>query len=98
MRSANPSDECGRVDGTNVGDTDNLRWRRDPAPNSADDNPAAVVKRSVAPRFVFDPGVAPRRDVNPGAVAVRSPADDGGVREPHGAVFGHGAPAAVFIE
>src|SRR5205814_3128937 len=38
------------------------------------------------------------RNPNPVAVAIRSPADDGGAREPHVAVFRHGAPAAVFIE
>ena len=32
------------------------------------------------------------------AVTIRSPANDGGAREPHVAVFRHGTPATVFIE
>ena len=32
------------------------------------------------------------------AVAIGSPAHDGGVRKPNGAIFGNGAPAAVLVE
>jgi hypothetical protein len=98
VRTADPGDERRRVNGANVGDTDNLRRSRYPAPDSADDNPAAVVEGSETPGFVLYPGVAPRHDINPMAVAVRSPADDGSVRKPDGAVFGDRTPAAIIVE
>src|SRR2546429_3175476 len=53
---------------------------------------------SKAPRLIVDPRPAPRRNPNPMAVAIGSPAHDSGVGKPNSAIFGNGAPAAVFVE
>src|ERR1700752_3996752 len=53
---------------------------------------------SEAPRRVIHPGPTPRSDPDPVTEAVRSPANDGNVGEPHGAVLRHGAPTAVVVE
>ena len=99
MRAANPSYQRWRIHGPHVRHAHyRSRRRRHPTPHATDNHPASIVERSKTPRLIVNPGPSPRRNPNPVAVAIRSPADDGGAREPHVAVFRHGAPAAVFIE
>src|SRR5215831_17177834 len=98
--AANPSYQRGRVHRTHIshGDDCGPRRARHPAPDTANDHPTAIVEWSKAPGRVVDPSPSPRGNPNPVAVAIRSPAHNNGVREPHVAVFRHGAPATVFVE
>jgi len=98
-RAAHPRYERGCVHRANVSNSYDGRARRDgyPAPNTADDNPAAVVERSKAPRRIVNPGPAPRRDPDPVAIAIRLPANNGRVRKPDRAVFRHRTPTAIVV-
>ena len=71
---------------------------RHPAPASADFRPAAIVKWSKAPGFVFHPGPTPRCDPNPMSVAVRRPSDGDTRGEPHISIIGGVSPLAIVIE
>src|SRR5439155_21249699 len=89
VRSADPGDESRSVNRTHVGYAHNGAGRaRYPAPNAANGNPTAVMEGSKAPRLIVDPRPAPRRNPNPVAVAIGSPAHDGRMRKPSGAIFG----------
>src|SRR5262249_41552611 len=79
MRSANPSDERRCVNRSNIGNGHDGRTRRDgnPAPHSANNDPAAVVKWREAPWRVVYPSPAPRRDISPMAVTIWRPANNG---------------------
>ena len=98
MWTANPSDQSGRVDGADVSNGHGARRARNPTPTTAVVDPAAVVERRKAPRSIINPGPAPRRNPCPVAVAIGCPCHNGGMREPHGAVFGNLAPATVIVE
>ena len=71
---------------------------RAPAPPATIKVPTAIVKGSEAPRFVVNPGPAPRADVAPIADAVGSPIRLNIVGVPNGADIGLLAPSAVVIE
>ena len=70
----------------------------DPTPASADAHPASVVERSITPRRVIDPRIAPRRNPRPVAGMVRSPANFNPVGKPNVAVLAVVTPVAVVIE
>src|SRR5271165_6447113 len=100
MRTANPRNKRGRVNGPNINyaDHNRPRWRGHPTPNTANGDPSSVMKGSKTPRRIIHPGVTPRGDIGPVAEVIRSPADDGNVRKPNGAVLRGRAPAAVFVK
>src|SRR5246127_1032238 len=70
---------------------------RGPTPVAAKIVPAAIVKGSKAPRSIIDPGPAPRANVGPVAIAVRSPVWRDVVRNPNVAVGGFFFPGAVVV-
>src|SRR5579864_91158 len=70
---------------------------RYPAPASSDRTPASIVKWSVSPGLVIDPGPSPRTDPGPMALAVGGPSC-GNARKPNVAIAGLRAPVAVFIQ
>src|SRR5439155_8238570 len=70
---------------------------RYPAPTALHKGPTAIVEGSEAPRFFFDPGPAPRRDINPMSVAVGRPVARNARRCPHISVSRNHMPAAVVI-
>src|SRR6266478_597645 len=71
---------------------------RAPAPPSAKIVPSAIVVRSKSPRCIINPGPAPRADVVPVAIAIRSPAWGDIVGIPDVAVFRLILPRTVVIE
>src|SRR5207245_1649563 len=84
---ADPGDKRGGVNRSYIRDTDDgARRARHPAPDSANRNPAAVVKWRKAPRSIIYPGPAPGRNQHPVAVAIGRPADDSCVWKPNRAV------------
>src|SRR6516162_756116 len=100
VRTAHPGHQRRSVHRPHIADRNHRRPRchRHPAPYAADNDPASVVEGREAPGRIVYPRPSPRRNPDPVAVAVRRPADDGGVREPDCAVLRHRAPAAVIIE
>src|SRR5207245_1431339 len=98
VRSANPGNERGSVNRAHVCHCHGTRRAWHPTPNAADNNPTAIVEGSESPRLIINPRPTPRRNPNPVAVAVRSPTDDCGVREPNVAVLGILAPPAVIVQ
>src|SRR5712671_2964976 len=77
--SAYKDHEGGRINRGNF----HRSWN--PTPAAFDSHPAAVVKRSVAPGLIVDPGPSPGINPGPVALAIRSPAC-GNVRVPHVAI------------
>src|SRR6266481_5784430 len=71
---------------------------RAPAPPSAKIVPSAIVVRSKSPRCIINPSPAPRADVVPVAIAIRSPAWGDIVGIPDVAVFRLILPGTVVIE
>ena len=71
---------------------------RTPAPTSGQPYPATVVKRSVSPWRIVDPGPAPGTDPRPATEAVRRPADRNRRREPDIAVGRVAFPCPVAVE
>src|SRR2546430_16676356 len=100
MRAANPRNHRGSINRADItsGDIPGTRRDRHPTPHSANDYPSAVVERSKTPGCVIHPPPAPRGNVCPVAVTIRSPADDGRVREPNPAVLPHRPPTAAIVE
>src|SRR5258708_1754322 len=98
VRSSDPRHQGRCVDRAYINDSDRTRRARHPTPDASHDDPAAIVERRKTPRLIINPGPAPGRNPSPVAVTIGSPADHGGVRQPNGAVFGNGAPAAVVVE
>nr|GEU28320.1 hypothetical protein [Tanacetum cinerariifolium] len=74
------------------------RTARRPEPALAHVDPAAVMRRRIAPRRVIDPGPAPRRQPGPAAVAVRRPVGRHVARRPQRAVVDALGPAAVAVQ
>src|SRR6516165_7804457 len=71
---------------------------RAPTPVATEIVPAAIVEGSKTPRSIVDPRPAPRADVGPVAVAVRSPVGRNIVGNPNVAVGGFFFPGAVVVE
>src|SRR6516164_1227526 len=71
---------------------------RAPTPVATEIVPAAIVEGSKTPRSIVDPRPAPRADVGPVAVAVRSPVRGNIVGNPNVAVGGFFFPGAVVVE
>src|SRR5262249_7972014 len=71
---------------------------RAPAPTVADVRPTSIMERRIAPRRVVNPRPAPRPNIAPIAVAVRSPTDVNNSRIPDVAIFGNFVPSAVVVE
>src|SRR5579883_528561 len=69
-----------------------------PAPSSADESPASVVKWREAPRRVVNPGPAPWRHPTPIPVAVRGPANVYSRGVPNGAVVWDLAPRSIVVK
>ena len=69
-----------------------------PAPTVAQQHPAAVVRRGIAPRRIVDPGPAPRRDPRPAPVTVWHPAGRHRAGQPQGAIFRVVLPGAVAVQ
>src|SRR5215469_12656667 len=67
-RPTEPCNQCTRIIRTHP----DWSWR--PAPVSARPYPTSIMERSIAPRFVFNPGPPPRIFPDPVAVVVRRPA------------------------
>ena len=74
-----------------------VRLSRPPDPRILIHEPAAVVIRSPAPRFVGDPGPSPIRFPNPAAIAIRGPTTRGN-GHPYIAVVRNGRPMSVRVE
>ena len=90
--SADEADEGGRVhrphhDGSG-----------DPAPRSADERPAPVMERREAPWLCVNPGPAPRRDINPVADLIGSPAGGDTIGHPHCAIVRIVVPRAIVVQ
>src|SRR5262249_22795765 len=92
VRSANERYQSGSVYRLNV----HRSWH--PTPTAVHGSPAAVVKRSVTPRFVIDPGPAPGVYPYPVPVAIGSPSGWDGIRIPHVAIGRIGTPRTVSVE
>src|SRR5277367_2574658 len=90
--SAEEADERRTIDR----DAESRPWV--PAPPAADVAPAAIVKRSKAPRRIVNPSPAPGSNVAPITVAVRSPIGSHFRRVPDRPVGAILAPSAVVIE
>ena len=71
---------------------------RGPTPVATEIVPAAIVEGSKTPRSIVGPRPAPRTDVGPVAVAVRSPVRRNIVGNPNVAVGGFFFPGAVVVE
>src|SRR5215469_11513503 len=71
---------------------------RGPTPVATELVPTAIMKGSKTPRSIVDPSPAPRADVGPVAVAVRSPVGRNIVGNPNVAVGGFFFPGAVVVE
>ena len=90
--AADEAHHCGGIDRTRV------RPSGHPAPSRADTSPAPVVGRRKSPGRCVDPSPAPRRHVDPLAVAVGRPFGIHAARVPHVAVVRIVLPVAVGIE
>src|SRR5215469_5639842 len=71
---------------------------RAPTPVATEIVPAAIMKGSETPRSIVDPRPAPRADVRPVAVTVRSPVGRNIVGNPNVAVGAFFFPGAVVVE
>src|SRR5262249_17904510 len=90
--ASHKGDESGRIHRTRHDGA------RHPAPPVTRIGPAAIVEGGEAPRLVIHPGPAPRTDVGPVAVAIRSPVGGYARGIPNVAVVGYVGPASVIIE
>src|SRR5580658_9509467 len=90
--------ERGSIDGPNIDRAHNGPGAWNPAPGSAYNGPATVVKRRKTPGLIFHPSPAPWCDVSPASIVVRSPANGDAIRNPNMAVHWIGAPRAVVVQ
>ena len=95
---ADPRDERGCVNRSNIDSDRGPRRSGYPAPNAADRNPSAVMKGGKSPRLVIDPGVSPGRNIGPMAVVVGGPTHFDVAGKPHGSILGYRAPCALIVE
>src|SRR5579885_3850267 len=97
-----PTDPCHqrrRVHWPNVCNADDCAGRTGhPAPDSADNNPPAVMKRRIAPGLIFHPCPTPGANPDPVAVAIRRPAHYRHMRKPDIPIVWNRPPAAVVVE
>src|SRR5262249_54938361 len=98
VRPTNPSHERGSIHRAHISHTDHCGTARHPTPHPAYDHPTPVMKRRKSPGLIVNPRVAPRVNVNPVAIAIRSPAHNSRVREPDGSILRSVAPASVLIQ
>ena len=90
--AADEGHQCRRIVGTGP----HRPWHPEPVARAV--GPATVVRHSVAPGRVVDPGPAPGVDPGPVAVAVRHPARRHPARYPYVAVARLGPPDAIAVE
>src|SRR5262252_1017178 len=86
------SDKSRRPDRTHY----NRSWN--PEPSATHERPASVVEWRESPRLIFHPRPAPRPNIGPMPIAIRSPTYHHGARTPARAVSCYIAPVAVLVQ
>jgi hypothetical protein len=90
--AANECDESRGIDRSD------RNWPGNPAPTISRICPTTIVKRRKAPRFIFNPGPSPGRNIGPMTVTIRRPITGHTARLPNISVFRIISPTTVVVE